>query len=159
VTRLEQLISTVDNTILHLKGQKNMSNKQLFEGFSEEEQEKYAVEAETMYDPEIVRASNKKWKGYSPEKKQAILEEGRQVYVEMISAIPKGAASPEVQALVERWRKHMDYFWTPSLEQLVLLAEGYNTDPRFRANFDKMDPRLAAFMLEAVNVYVAKQKK
>jgi DNA-binding transcriptional MerR regulator len=159
VTRLEQLISTVDNTILHLKGQKNMSNKQLFEGFSEEEQEKYAAEAETMYDPEIVRASNKKWKGYSPEKKQAILEEGRQVYVEMIAAIPKGAASPEVQALVERWRKHMDYFWTPSLEQLVLLAEGYNTDPRFRANFDKMDPRLAAFMLEAVNVYVVKQKK
>jgi MerR family transcriptional regulator, thiopeptide resistance regulator len=155
-TRLEHLISTVDNTIMHLKGQKSMSNKQLFEGFSEEQQEKYAAEAETMYDPEIVRASNKKWKGYSAEKKQAILEEGRQIYVDMVIAIPKGAGSPDAQKVVERWRKHMDYFWTPSLDQLVVLAEGYNTDPRFKANFDKMDPRLAAFMLDAVKVYVAK---
>jgi len=53
----------------------------------------------------------------------------------------------------------MDYFWTPGLDQLVLLAEGYTTDPRFKANFDKMDPRLAAFMLDAVKVYVSKQKK
>jgi DNA-binding transcriptional MerR regulator len=158
-TRLEHLISTVDNTILHLKGQKSMSNKQLFEGFSEEQQEKYAAEAETMYDPEIVRASNKKWKGYSAEKKQAILEEGRQIYVEMVAAIPSGADAPEVQVLVERWRKHMDYFWTPSLDQLVGLAEMYNVDPRFKANFDKMNPRLAPFMLEAVKVYVARKKK
>lgn len=157
MTRLEHLIATVDNTIMHLKGQKNMSDKQLFEGFTEEEQEKYAAEAETMYDPEIVRASNKKWKAYSPEKKQAILEEGRRIYMDMIAAIPNGAEAPEVQALVERWRKHMDYFWTPRLDQLVLLAEGYNNDLRFKANFDHMDPRLAAFMLEAVKVYVSKK--
>ena len=159
VARLEHLIRTVDNTLMHLKGQKSMSHKQLFEGFSEEEQEKYAAEAEAMYDPEIVRASNKKWKGYSAEKKQAILEEGRQIYVEMVAAIPTGADAPEAQALVERWRKHMDYFWTPSLDQLVLLAEGYTTDPRFKANFDEMDPRLAAFMLEAVKLYVSNKKK
>ena len=132
-----------------------MSNKQLFESFSEEEQEKFADEAETLYDPETVLASNKKWKAYYPEKKQAILEEGRQIYVDMIAAIPKGAEAPEVQALVERWRKHMDYFWTPEPDQLVLLAEGYNNDPRFRSNFDKMDPRLATFLLDAIKIYVS----
>jgi MerR family transcriptional regulator, thiopeptide resistance regulator len=159
VTRLEHLIRTVDSTMMHLKGQKSMSHKQLFEGFTEEEQEKYAAEAEAMYDPEIVRTSNKKWKGYSAEKKQAILEEGRQIYVEMIAAIPTGADASEVQRLVERWRKHMDFFWTPSLDQLVLLAEGYNNDPRFKDNFDKMDPRLAAFMLDAVKIYVFNEKE
>ena len=152
--RLSQLLATVDNTIQHIQGEKLMSQKDLFEGFSEEEQEKYAQEAEQMYDPETVRESNRKWKSYSAAKKEAILAEGRQVYEDMITAMPKGASSPEVQAVVERWRKHMDHFWTPSLEQLIALAGGYNDDPRFKANFDKMHPALTEFMREAVTVYV-----
>jgi DNA-binding transcriptional MerR regulator len=157
--RIERLLHTVDNTITHLKGKTKMDNKGLFEGFSEEQQEKYALEAEKMYDPETVRESNRKWKAYSKAKKDAILAEGKAVYVDMIAAMPKGAKSPEVQAIVERWRKHMDYFWTPNLEQLQALAEGYSSDPRFKENFDKMQSGLAEFMLEAVRVYVANQKK
>ena len=158
IGRLLRLIETVDNTILYMKGQKGMSKKQIFAGFSEEEQEKLAAEAEQMYDPETVRASNRKWKGYSAEQKQRILDEGKQVYTDMIAAMPKGAASAEVQALVERWRKHMDYFWTPNLEQLLGLANGYVDDPRFRANFEAMHPQLAEFMLAAVKVYVDARK-
>ena len=158
VTRLNRLIHTVDNTINHLKGNIIMSEKSYFEGFSEEEQEKYAAEAEQLYDPETVRESNRKWKTYSAAKKESILAEGNAVYVDMIAAMPKGAASPEAQAIVGRWRKHMDYFWTPNLDQLLALANGYNDDPRFKANFDKMHPQLAEFMREAVKVYVANQK-
>ena len=47
-----------------------MSEKGLFEGFSEEQQEQYAAEAEKMYDPETVRESNRKWKAYSPAKRK-----------------------------------------------------------------------------------------
>ena len=158
VARMNRLLTTVDNTIQHLKGEKNMDPKGLFEGFSEEEQQKYALEAEKIYDPETVRESNRKWKGYSAGKKEAIMAEGRQVYEDMIAAMPKGISSAEVQAIVERWRKHMDYFWTPDLDQLLGLANGYNEDPRFKANFDKMHPQLAEFMREAVKVYVEKRK-
>jgi DNA-binding transcriptional MerR regulator len=157
--RLNSLLVTVDNTIQYLKGEKLMSQKGLFEGFSEEDQEKYALEAEQLYDPETVRESNRKWKAYSKEKKDAILAEGNQIYLDMIVAMPKGAASAEVQSIVERWRKYMDYFWTPNLEQLLGLANGYNDDPKFKANFDKMHPKLAEFMLEAVKVYVERSKK
>lgn len=156
--RIQYLIQTVDNTILHLKGEKKMSQKGFFEGFSEEEQEKYAQEAEQMYDPETVRESNRKWKSYPEAKKKAILAEGRDVYVDMIAAMPKGAESAEVQAIVGRWRKHMDYFWTPNLDQLLGLASMYSADPRFKANFDGMHPQLAEFMLEAVTVYVNNHK-
>ena len=158
ITRLEHLVETVDNTISHLKGQKVMSKKQIFAGFTPEEEEKYAREAEQMYDPETVRESNRKWKAYGKEKQQVILVEAKQIYVEMVAAMPKGAASPEVQALVERWRKHMDYFWTPDLDQLLGLAKMYNSDERFKANYDQMHPKLAEFMLEAVKVYVEGQK-
>jgi DNA-binding transcriptional MerR regulator len=159
VTRLNRLLVTVDNTIQHLKGEKPMSEKGLFEGFSEEEQEKYALEAEQMYDPETVRESNRKWKSYSAAKKEAILAEGKAVYMDMIAAMPQGADSPAVQAIVQRWRDHMDYFWTPNLDQLLGLANGYNDEPRFKANFDKLHPKLAEFMREAVKVYVGKKRK
>jgi MerR family transcriptional regulator, thiopeptide resistance regulator len=156
--RLNRLLITVDNTIQHIKGEKIMSQKGLFEGFSEEEQEKYALEAEQLYDPETVRESNRKWKGYSTAKKEAIMAEGRQIYQDMVTAMPKGASSDKAQAVVEHWRKHMDFFWTPNLEQLLGLANEYNNNPRFKANFNKMNPRLAEFMLDAVKVYVAKRK-
>jgi MerR family transcriptional regulator, thiopeptide resistance regulator len=159
VSRLNRLIQTVDNTINHLKGSMTMSEKSYFEGFSEEEQEKYAQEAEQLYDAESVRESNRKWKAYPAAKKEAIMAEGQAVYTDIIAAMPKGAASPDVQAIVERWRRHLEYFWTPNLDQLLALANGYNDDPRFKANFDKMHPQLAEFMREAVNVYVANHKK
>jgi hypothetical protein len=72
----------------------------------------------------------------------------------MVAAIPEGAGSPDVQAIVERWRRHMDYFWTPDLGQLLAISDGYVDDPRFRKNFDQMHPQLAEFMREAVRIYV-----
>jgi len=155
INQLERLISTVDLTINHLKGKVDMSKKQLFEGLSDEQQAEYEQEAMQRYDPAIVKASTKKYKGYSAAEKQRIADEGNAVYQDMLLAIPKGAASAEAQACVERWRRHLEYFWTPNEEQLLGLAELYSNDPRFKANFDKIDPRLAEFMQAAVKVYVA----
>jgi len=158
MAQMERLMNTVDDTIDYLKGNKEMSKKQFFEGFSDEEQAEYEKEAEQMYDPATVKASNQKWKSYSTADKQRIGEEGNAVYEALLNAIPKGPASPEAQAGVEAWRKHMDYFWTPNLDQLLALADGYNDDPRFKANFDKIDPNLAEFIREAVKVYVKNHK-
>src|SRR5512138_602384 len=155
VTRLNRLIKTVDNTINHLKGKNIMTEKALFEGFSDEQQAEYEKEIAQKYDPETVKASTKKWKEYPAAEKQRIGEEGNAVYKAILAAMPKGAASPEAQAGIERWRKHIEYFWIPNDEQLLGLADLYNEDSRFKANFDKIDPRLAEFMREAVRIYVA----
>jgi DNA-binding transcriptional MerR regulator len=159
ILRLGHLAETVDNTILYLKGQKEMSNKQIFAGFTPEEEERYAREAEQLYDPETVRESNRKWKAYGKEKQQSILAEGKQIYVEMAASMSLGAGSSAVQALVERWRKHIDYFWTPNLDQLLGLSEMYVSEPRFRANYDALDPQLAEFMRAAIKIYVEAHKK
>ena len=135
-----------------------MSNKQLFAAFSEEEQAEMEKEAMQLYDPETVKASNRKWKAYSAEEKQRILDEGNAVYLEIVAAIPEGPDSPAAQAGIVRWRRHMECFWTPDPDQLVALAEHYSLDPRFKANFDKIDPRLAAFMGKAVKNYVRNLK-
>ena len=157
-TRLNRLISTVDNTIDYLKGNVKMSNKQLFEAFSEEQQAEYEKEIMQKYDPATVKASAKKWKDYTAAEKQRIGDEGNALYQDILAAMPKGAASPEAQAGIERWRKHIEYFWIPDDGQLIGLANLYNEDSRFRANFDKIDPRLAEFLREAVKVYVENRK-
>lgn len=159
IKRLERMIITVDHTMDHLKGIQSMSPKQLFEVFNEKQQDEYEKEAMQMYDPETVKSANQKWKNYTAAEKQRIGDEGNAVYQDFVLAIPKGAASPEAQSCVERWRRHMDYFWTPNDEQLVGLVNGYTDDPRFRANFDRVDPRLAEFVRDAVTIYVQNRKK
>ena len=159
IAHLERVIRTVEQTINHLEGRQEMSHKQLFEAFSEEQQAEYEKEAMQMYDPAIVQASVKRWKSYTQDEKQRILDEGGAVYQDMVLAMPKGASSAEAQSCVERWRRHMEYFWTPNDEQLLGLVDGYNNDPRFKANFDKIDPGLAEFMRQAVQVYVNNLKK
>lgn len=158
VSRLDRLIETVDQTILHLKGKAAMNEQDFFRGFTPEEEEKYSQEAMQMYDPEIVKGSVKKWKSYSAAQKEKIGAEGKAVYSDLLAAMPKGPASAEAQAAVERWRRHIEYFWKPNEAQLLGLVDGYNNDPRFRANFDKLSPKLAEFMREAVKIYVEKRK-
>lgn len=152
--RMERLIHTVENTIRYLKGELDMTQEQLFEPFNDEQQAEYEKEAMQMYDPVIFKASNRKWKGYSPADKQRIADEGNAVYRNFLQAIPKGPASPEAQACVVQWRRHLEYFWVPNNDQLLGLVDGYNNDLRFKANFDKIDPRLAGFIRDAVIHYL-----
>src|SRR5258708_3394192 len=159
VKRLNQLIRTVDKTIRHLKGKEKMNPKSLFEGFSEEEQEKYAEEAAEKWDPQTVKASNQKWNAYSTAEKQHILAEGKTLYSDLAAVRSHGASSKEAQTLVARWHKHLQYFWSPSDQQLLALADLYNDDLRFRSNYEKVAPNLSEFMREAVKAYVANRTK
>ena len=159
IRRTERLIDSVDDTILFMEGKKEMNEVKMFEPFNEQQQAEYEKEAMEKYDPEIVKASQQKWKSYSKEDKQRIGDEGNAIYRDMALTIPKGPASTEAQACVQRWRDHMFYFWEPNEEQLLGLADMYNHDPRFKANFDKVDPSLAEFMREAVRVYVDEKIK
>jgi MerR family transcriptional regulator, thiopeptide resistance regulator len=154
IGRLKLISETIDKTIISLNGGEKMSDKQMFSAFTEKEQEKYALEAENMYDPELVRSSNKRWKNYNDKEKKDILKEGNIIYADMVSLLPEDPHSKNVQAVVERWRKHMDYFWTPSLTQLKGIAENYSINPGFRKNFDKIHQDLAVFFGEAVKIYV-----
>lgn len=159
IARLRTLSRTVENTIAYMKGETSMEKAGIFAGFTPEEEEYYAKEAEKMYDPDIVRESNRKWKAYGSDGQRHILDEGKAIYREIVAAMPGGPGSPEVQELVGRWRAHMSNFWTPSPDQLVPLAESYAADPRFKANFDAMHPKLAEFLGQAVRLYVERLKK
>lgn len=151
--RLDRLIETIDNTILHLEGILEMDNKDLFAGFDEAKQKEYAEEASKRWDPQLVKQSNQRWNRLSDEQKQAILQEGNQIYSDMVEQLGKKPDSESVQAIVARWHQHIRHFYEPSFATLRGLGQGYASDPAFRATFEAMHPDLPDFLQEAITVY------
>jgi len=151
--RLERLVATVEQTIEYLKGNIVMDTQELYAGFSEEKQKEYEVEVEQGYGTEKLHESQRRWGSYSAEKKRQIMEEGRQIYLDMVEAMPLGAGSPQAQQGIARWHQHLRYFYEPDTHILLGLGDLYNDDPEFNAFFQRIHPDLAAFMRQAIQVY------
>lgn len=153
VNRLNGLIRTVDQTIMHLKGEIEMSHKELFTGFDEETQKRYEQEAYQRYDATIVRASVQRWQNYTAEQKAHIMAEGGQIYQEILIHMAEGPESEAVQQAVARWHQHIRYFYEPTLAMLRGLAQGYATDPAFIAFYQKLHAGMPAFLQQAIEHY------
>lgn len=151
--RLSRLIETIDNTILHMEGKLEMDNKDLFAGFDEAKHKAYAEEAERRWGPQLVRQSNQRWKQLSKEQQQAIMQEGSQIYLDMVDQLGNLPESETVQAIVARWHQHTRNFYEPTFAILRGLGQGYATDPAFRATFEAMHPNLPDFLQAAITVY------
>jgi MerR family transcriptional regulator, thiopeptide resistance regulator len=156
IKRLENLVSTVDGTLMHLVGEMDMSKKQLFKGFSEEEQKQYEREARLQWGADSVNQSVKLWNSYSDAKKKAIQEEGGQVYLDLVKMIEAGKSphDAEVQGILPRWHNHLRYFYEPTLDILRGLGGGYNSDPNFNAFFTQLHPNLPQYLDDAITQYV-----
>ncbi|MBC8506856.1 MAG: MerR family transcriptional regulator [Anaerolineales bacterium] len=155
VERLNLLINTVDKTINYLNGGIEMSKKDIFAGFSEEQQEQYTEEARQRWDPQLVDESMKRWKNYSPEKQKAIIAESSEIYSEIFENMEQGrtAANPAVQTGVAKWHQNMRYFYEPTIEVLRGLGQMYVDSPDFRVTFEKFSPEFPEFLCEAIQVY------
>jgi DNA-binding transcriptional MerR regulator len=155
IRRLQDLIKTIDHTIMHLIGEVDMSKKQLFKGFTPEEEKKYEQEARQRWGDEEVSASYKRWNSYTPQQKEDIKAEGDAVYMEIVSQIEAGkpATDPEVQDIIARWHQHMRYFYEPSAARLQGLGHLYVNSPDFANRFRELHPGLPEFMRDAINHY------
>ncbi|MBK8138133.1 MAG: MerR family transcriptional regulator [Chloroflexi bacterium] len=154
--RLQSLIQTIDDTITHLSGGKPMAKRKMFDAFSEEKQKDYEREARLQWDPDLVNNSIKTWNNYTQAQKQAIGEEGNQVYSDLVDALEAGTPpqSAEVQAVLMRWHQHIRYFYEPTLEIMRGLGHGYNSHPDFIANFQKLHAGLPEYLEAAITHYV-----
>ena len=153
VERLHDLIHTVDGTIAHLTGEIEMSQKQLFDGFTEEEEKRYYQEARERYDSREVDASYKRWNQNTAAEKQRIKEEGNAIYTDLVALMHTGVDSPEVQAVIARWHQHLRHFYEPGVERLLGLGQLYVESPDFAAFFRALHPDLPEFMREAITLY------
>jgi DNA-binding transcriptional MerR regulator len=152
VKRLDSLIQTIDHTILHLKGHLDMQQKELFDGFDEEKQKQYVEEIRQRYG-ERAFENTIDWNNYTPEEKKNIKAEGEAIYRDLAANMDKGYDSPEVQTIISRWHQHLRYFYEPTIERLLGLAELYTEHPDFIATFQKIHPDLPEFLKQAILYY------
>ncbi len=155
VRRLNTLIQTVDKTILHMSGEVEMSKKQLFAGFTPEEEKHYEQQAREKYGDEQVSASYKRWNSYSPQKKQQIMEEGKAIYTDLAAHLGNDPTSSDVQQIITRWHQHLRYFYEPTVEILRGLGQLYVDSPDFANRFRELHPNLPEFMQQAIMHYCA----
>jgi DNA-binding transcriptional MerR regulator len=151
--RLNQLIETIDQTILHLNGELELKAEELFRGFDEETQQAYADEAGRRWGTEKVKASNRRWKSYSTEERRQIMEEAMAIHDDLLAHMEEGHESEAVQAVVGRWYEHIHYFFEPSLEVFRSMGQGYEEDPKFAAFYERLHPEMPGFFRRAIEFY------
>ncbi len=151
--RLDQLIATVDKTLHMLEGTMTLSDAELYEGFSQEQIERYKRESREAYGVEVVEESERRAKGMSKGQWQAVRDEGDAVTRGLAALMDRPVDDPEVQALIGRHYKWVCTFWTPDAAAYTGLGQLYTDNPEFRANYDKYAVGLVDFLREAMTYY------
>jgi hypothetical protein len=131
-----------------------MSEEKIFEGFSEEKQKEYEKQAAQQWGEDRVKQSVKLWKSYSDADRKNIMQEGSEVYKDLIAHMQKGPDAPVIQSILGRWHQHLRYFYEPTFDVLRGLGNAYNEHPDFNATFTAMHPDLPAFLQKSINNYV-----
>lgn len=157
--RFQQLVDTVSRTIEELEGGDTVNAKSMdhwFEGFDSAKQADLQEEARQRWGAAHVDAANEHVKGKSADwwKEQGAAWTAQ--LAALIELIDAGRApdDPETLDVIDgHYRWLSSGYWTPNRESYTGLGDVYADDPRFRANFDKSDPRLAEFLRAAMAAY------
>ncbi|HEV2779199.1 MAG TPA: MerR family transcriptional regulator [Actinophytocola sp.] len=155
--RFERLAATVARTIEELEGGDDVAGSHWFEGFDEARQAELQEEARQRWGAEIVDAANERVKDKSPEWWQQEGAKWLGTLETLVGLIDAGKApdDPSVLDAIDGHYRWICQFWTPNRASYAGLGNLYVDDERFRANFDRTDPRLAEFMRDAMAAYAA----
>ncbi|MFL6118510.1 MerR family transcriptional regulator [Actinophytocola sp.] len=155
--RFARLARTVTRTIEELEGGENVTSMDhWFEGFDPAKQEKLREEARQRWGAEQVDAADAHVRDKPKEWWQSQLRQEWTTRLEALVALIDAGHQPgdtEVLDVLDGHYRWISGFWTPSRESYTGLGDTYADDPRFRANFDRTDPRLAEFLRAAMAAY------
>lgn len=154
--RIAELLRTVNKTIKKFEGVIDMDIKEYYEGFSDAQIEEYRNEARQRWDEDAVGDSESRVVKMGKQRVAEIRAEGEAIFQAMTDLMPKGAASPEVQEQVAKWRQWLEHFSTYSDEVVLGLARMYSKDSRFAAFYEKYHADLPPFFTRAVEHYCSK---
>jgi DNA-binding transcriptional MerR regulator len=157
--RLARLIETVDKTILHLKGELEMTGSEFYQGFSEEKQREYQEEIRRRYGDRELKQSQQRWSSYDEQQRQAIQGDFRRIVTGLRERMPLGPDAPEVQALVGQLHAWLGNFYDCTLDVFEGLGRMYNQDPRFREMYETTyGSGVAEFLEGAIGAYCARRR-
>jgi DNA-binding transcriptional MerR regulator len=149
--RLLLLAETVGKTIVERQGGTPMPANEIFAGFREDP---YAAEARQRWG-ETAAHAQRRAADWDQDTAAAVQREGEDVTRGLGEALRAGrpAEDPAVQELVARHHAWVSRFWTPGREAYVGLGRMYVDDERFAAHYEAVEPGLAVYVREAIEVW------
>ena len=157
--RINELLATVDKTIKKLKGELQMPIKEYYQGFSDEQIEKYREEVRRRWGEKTLKDSEERVLKMGKEKFTQIQAEGGKIFQTLSDNMSKGYDSDLVQAQVAKWREWLENFHHYSDEAVLGLGRAYSQSPEFAEFFRKYQPGLPQFLTRAIEHYCANQKR
>ena len=157
--RLENIIQSIDQAVVMVKGGREMSKKEMFEPFDmskvEAHQEKYWKEVKEKYEgSEPFQQSQNKISSYHAGDWEAIEKERQHIYQSLANLMDRDPADSEVQQVVYEWRMLITkHFYDCTPEIFKGLGEMYIADQRFTDNIDQTRPGLAQYLHDAIQIY------
>ena len=127
-----------------------ITDEELYEGFTDEQRERYQREVRERYDPKLVEESNRHVRSMSKGQWQGVKDEGGAIAQALTKVMHLEPSAPEVQTLIARQHAWIENFYTATPEIFSGLGLLYAENEEFRAFYDKFKPGLAEFMREAM---------
>jgi hypothetical protein len=142
-----------------MKGEIEMSIKDYYKGFSDEQIEKYRQEVRERWGDDTLKESEARVMKMGKEKFAALQAEGGAIFRAISENIGKGYNSQAVQEQVAQWRRWRENFSHYSDEAVLGLGQAYSQHPDFAVFFRKINKNLPEFMTRAIEYYCAKKTK
>ncbi len=156
--RTQNLITTIDKTVKHLKGSIKMQEHEIYWGFDIEQQKTYENELIQRFGDqakEAIAESTQNLSKWGKEEWQRSKQDCSEICKELTLLLKQGAlaSSGPVQLVIRRHYEWLKQFWTPDRGSYAGLGEIYQEDRFRKVNFDSHHPKLADFMSEAMHFF------
>ena len=158
--RMEDLLSTIDKTIRHLKQEVMLSHEELYKGLPKERAEEWRKEATEKWGTTAVERSEMRLLTMSREDLAALRSAFAGNWQKLATLSDQDPASPVVQEAVRLHYGHIRQFWgtanepDPQLKAYQCLGEMYTQDERFTLVNGKPSHAFAQFLCKAITHFV-----
>ena len=126
----------------------------MYHGFSREQAEAYEKEARERWGEAIVEESKQRLKQMGKAGLDALKKEGEDINRELSALMHLPPGDEQVQDLVKRHYNMTGRYYTVTPEIYLGLGDMYVDDGRFREHYDKYKEGLAAFLRDAIQIWL-----
>lgn len=158
--RLENVIQTVDETMIRVKGGEGMKNDTLFKSFNDADIAQFKDEVAARWgNTDAYRQSIERTKHWTKEDYKKKVAESKAFIQLLADAMQYDIKSEHVQLLMARQYEQINAYYDCSYEMFRNLAKMYIVDPRFTKTYDDVKPGLAQFVHDAMLYYASEHER
>lgn len=163
--RMATLLSTLDKTILKLKGTIMLTDEELYKGLPKEKARNYRKEVTDAYGEETLHLAENHLKKLSKKELEELKKQLHHIWENLRSLKASAPESGEVQEWIQKHYYSTRQFWgtfhstDPQWEAYTGLGKVFLHDERFTKDGNIPDPSFGMFLHKAIEKFVNNQKQ